>query len=561
MSETAVSFSSEAPPYPGAADERELLRFTTAGSVDDGKSTLIGRLLFDSAGVYEDQLDSVRKLGKSGSGGVMDFALLTDGLRAEREQGITIDVAYRYFSTPKRKFIIADTPGHEQYTRNMVTGASTAHLAVILVDARYGVLPQSRRHAYIADLLGIRHIVVAINKMDLVGYSEEVFEKIRSEFAKFASRLRSDLYFVPISALHGDNVVIKSANMEWYQGATLLHFLETVHVGGEYNLTEVRFPVQYVIRPDQNFRGYAGQLVSGIIRKGMPLIVLPSGQTSKVKSIVTLDGELDMAFAPMSITVTLEDELDVSRGDMLVEPSHQPEVSNRFDARIVWMNAQPLELGRNYIIKHTAHVTKARVSSLRYRMNINNLEREPASSLQLNEIGAAVLESHKPLFFDPYGRNRATGSFILIDPLSNLTVGAGMITGRPIEGQVFTGKEGAVTAEERTTRAGHKPCFLWLEAPEEVAEQLERRLFDRGCLVTILASQPAAALPQVAVACGAAGLIAIFRAEKAPTLSLAKQLQRHNLIHVRSDQIPATTTDAVEFLLQLLVRDEILRSA
>ena len=328
-------------------EETELLRLSTAGSVDDGKSTLIGRLLYDSNGVYEDQLASIRQFPVNRSSGAFDLALLTDGLRAEREQGITIDVAYRYFATAKRKFIIADTPGHEQYTRNMATGASTANLAIILVDARNGVLPQSRRHAFIAPLLGIQHIVVAINKMDLVGYSEEVFEQIRSEFAEYASRLQTpDLHFIPISALKGDNVVEKSHKMSWFDGSSLLHYLETVHIASDRNLTEFRFPVQYVIRPDLDFRGYAGQVASGVVKPGDPVMALPSGRISRVKAISTYDGDLTQAFPPMSITLCLEDEIDISRGDMLVPPSHSPHVARRIDARLVWMHER--KLGNRY---------------------------------------------------------------------------------------------------------------------------------------------------------------------------------------------------------------------
>ena len=327
-------------------EEKELLRLSTAGSVDDGKSTLIGRLLYDSNGVYEDQISSVRQSPVNRSAGAFDLALLTDGLRAEREQGITIDVAYRYFSTPKRKFIIADTPGHEQYTRNMATGASTANLAIVLVDARNGVLQQSRRHAFIASMLGIQHLVVAVNKMDLVGYSETVFNEICAEFADYAARLQiPDLHFIPISALKGDNVVDKSRKMEWFDGSSLLHYLETVHIASDRNMTEFRFPVQYVVRPDLDFRGYAGQVASGVLKPGDRVMALPSGQTSRVRSIVTYDGEIEQAFPPMAVTVCLEDELDISRGDMLVPPSHLPHITRRIDARMVWMNEQKLEIG------------------------------------------------------------------------------------------------------------------------------------------------------------------------------------------------------------------------
>ena len=412
-------------------EEKGLLRLSTAGSVDDGKSTLIGRLLYDSNGVYEDQLASVRQSPINRSSGAFDLALLTDGLRAEREQGITIDVAYRYFSTPQRKFIIADTPGHEQYTRNMVTGASTSNLALILVDARKGVLQQSRRHAFIASLLGIQHIVVAVNKMDLVEYQQEVFDGICEQFTDYAARLQApDLHFIPISALNGDNVVEKSANMPWFDGSSLLHYLETVHVASDRNLTEFRFPVQYVVRPNLDFRGYAGTVASGIVRPGDSLMVLPSGRATRVKSIVSYEGELTYAYPPMSVTVCLEDEVDVSRGDMLAPPSHLPHAVRRLDARLVWMHDCELEIGRSYLLKHTTQTVRATVETLRYRVNINTLERESVPALGLNDIGAVVIETQKPIFCDPYRRNRVTGSFILIDPLTNATVAAGMVTGR-----------------------------------------------------------------------------------------------------------------------------------
>lgn len=496
-------------------EEKELLRLSTAGSVDDGKSTLIGRLLFDSKGVYEDQIASVRKVSAGQAAGTIDFALLTDGLRAEREQGITIDVAYRYFSTPRRKFIIADTPGHEQYTRNMATGASTANLAIILVDARKGLLPQTRRHSFIASLLGIPHMVIAVNKMDLVDYSQGVFEQIRSDFSAFAAQLQiNDLQFIPISALAGDNVVEKSGRMPWFEGPSLLHYLETVHIASDRNLKDMRFAVQYVIRPNLDFRGYAGQVASGILKKGDPVMVLPSGLTSRVKSIVTQDGELSLAFAPMSVTVCLEDELDVSRGDMLTHPQHSPHVSRCVDARVVWMSERPLDLSREYLVKHTTQQVRARVSSVRYRININTLEKEPSRELRLNEIGAIVLHTHRPLFFDAYRRNRTTGSFILIDRSSNETVAAGMITGREArEGHRLEGlqyESGRVTAADRESRAGHRAATVWLSGNETAAYLLERELFNRGCAAHVLAEQSyVQQLPELARICNAAGLLTI----------------------------------------------------
>jgi sulfate adenylyltransferase large subunit len=471
--------------------ETDLLRLSTAGSVDDGKSTLIGRLLYDSNAVYEDQLASVRQSPVNRSSGAFDLALLTDGLRAEREQGITIDVAYRYFSTPKRKFIIADTPGHEQYTRNMATGASSANLAIILVDARSGVLQQSRRHAFIASLLGIQHIVVAVNKMDLVDYSEEIFNKICAEFADYASRLQApDLHFIPISALNGDNVVQKSTRMPWFDGSSLLHYLETVHIGSDRNLTEFRFPVQFVVRPDLNFRGYAGQVASGVVKPGDPVMIMPSGRTSRVKSISTYDGELDRAFPPMSVTLCLEDEIDISRGDMLVPPSHPPHSARRFDARVVWMHEQKLEIGRTYLLKHTTQTVRATIDTLRYRVNINTLEKEAGTALGLNDIGAVVIETQKPIFCDPYRRNRTTGSFILIDALTNATIAAGMITGREPgprksapDATVAPSAGGRVSPADQESRAGHRAVTLWLDTKVEVAHQLERLLFDGDCRV------------------------------------------------------------------------------
>ena len=500
-------------------EEKDLLRLSTAGSVDDGKSTLIGRLLYDSNGIYEDQLASVRLSPINRSTGDFDLALITDGLRAEREQGITIDVAYRYFSTQRRKFILADTPGHEQYTRNMATGASTSNVAIILVDARKGIIAQSRRHAFIASMLGTQHIVVTINKMDLVGYSEEVFNRLCAEFADYASRLQApDLHFIPISALHGDNVVEKSGNMPWFDGSSLLHYLESVHIGSDRNMTEFRLPVQYVIRPDLDFRGYAGQIASGIVKPGDPVMVLLSGRTSRVRSLVAYEGELTQAFPPMSVTVCLEDEIDVGRGDMLVPPSHRPHVSRRIDARLVWMHEEPLEIGRNYLLKHTTQTVKASVHSIRYRININTLEKEVSGGIGLNDIGAVLIECQRPLFCDPYRRNRATGSFILIDPLTNVTVAAGMITGRELP----PGDSGGTVVEpspalrhritrlEQQSRAGHRIATIWLDAAPEVALQLERILFDANCRVhAVSAPEMGSHVPEVAHALNEAGILAL----------------------------------------------------
>ena len=464
--------------------QTELLRFTTAGSVDDGKSTLIGRLLYDSKGVYEDQLASVRKATRNLSTNGLDLSLLTDGLRAEREQGITIDVAYRYFSTPRRKFIIADTPGHEQYTRNMATGASTANLAIVLIDARYGVLPQSRRHAFLAALLGIPHLVVAVNKMDLVEFREDVFLAIRNEFQDFAAQIEApDVTFIPISALDGDNVVKRSQRTPWYHGPALLEHLETVPLTSDLNLTDMRFPVQYVIRPNLDFRGFAGQIASGVIRRGDAVTVLPSGRCSRVQSIVTWDGELPEAFAPMSVTVCLEDEIDISRGDMLALVSNLPHASQRFEATVVWMNQQPLAPNRTYLIKQTTQVTQARVREIRYRIDVNTLAHQPVSELELNAIGVVSVEAQRPLFFDPYRQNRATGSLILIDPITNETLGAGMI----LQPQAAPASLGRVTDAERRAARGHGPLAICLpDGRADLARSLERRLFAHGYAVHVI---------------------------------------------------------------------------
>ncbi len=409
---------------------KDLLRFSTAGSVDDGKSTLIGRLLYDSRSVYEDQVRAVTGLaGGAGAGsGQIDFALLTDGLRAEREQGITIDVAYRYFSTARRKFIIADTPGHEQYTRNMATGASTADLAIILIDARKGILTQSRRHAYIASLLGTRHLVAAINKMDLVEFSEEVFRKIAGEFEVLVRSLgNAELTVIPVSALEGDNVVERSARMLWYQGSTLLEHLENVPVWTDAGARAFRMPVQRVIRPDQNFRGFAGQISAGTVRQGDVLTALPSGRTSRVASIVTFDGELEAASAPLSVTVTFEDELDISRGDLLAAPGRLPEAATSFEATVVWFDGARLETHRPYLVKTGAQTLPARVARVLWRTNVTTLADEAVNSLGMNEIGVVEVELTRTLFFDSYAENRAGGAFILIDPQTNATLAAGMI--------------------------------------------------------------------------------------------------------------------------------------
>jgi bifunctional enzyme CysN/CysC len=411
----------------------ELLRFATAGSVDDGKSTLIGRLLYDSKAIFEDQLEAVERTSRQRGEAGTNLALLTDGLRAEREQGITIDVAYRYFATPRRKFVIADTPGHVQYTRNMVTGASTADLALVLVDARNGIVEQSRRHAFLASLLRVPHLVVCVNKMDLVGYDQDVFEAIKAEFRAFAMKLEvTDLAFVPISALHGDNVVHRSANTPWYEGSSLLHHLEEVHIASDRNLIDVRFPVQYVIRPRDDslhdYRGYAGQVAGGVLKPGDEVVALPSGFASTIDAVETSDGPVAEAFSPMSVTVRLADDLDVSRGDMLCRPANRPTVGQDVEAMICWLTDTPLRVRGRYAIKHTTREARALVSDLQYRLDVNTLHRdESADTLALNEIGRVRLRTTAPLFYDEYRRNRATGSFILIDEATHATVAGGMI--------------------------------------------------------------------------------------------------------------------------------------
>lgn len=411
----------------------DLLRFTTAGSVDDGKSTLIGRLLYDTKSIFEDQLEAVERASKSLGDGHVNLALITDGLRAEREQGITIDVAYRYFATPKRKFIIADTPGHIQYTRNMVTGASTANLAIILVDARHGVVEQTCRHAFIASLLGIKHLVLCINKMDLVNYDQKVFLKIKEDFEQFSSKLFiQDIRYIPISALKGDNVVDRSRIMEWYQGPTLLYTLENVHIASDYNLVDCRFPVQRVIRPQtaefHDFRGYAGRIESGIFKPGDEVLAMPSGFTSRIKSIETIDQKLDEAFPPMSVVITLEDEIDISRGDMIVKPNNQPVSGQDVELMICWLNEKKLVPNGKYALRHTTKEVRCIIKDVRYKVNINTLHKiEDDLSIGLNEIGRIHIRTTQPLFYDSYKKNRATGSVILIDEATNETVGAGMI--------------------------------------------------------------------------------------------------------------------------------------
>ena len=417
----------------GQTDHNGLLRFTTAGSVDDGKSTLIGRLLYDSKSIFEDQLEAVESASNQKGIDGTDLSLLTDGLKAEREQGITIDVAYRYFATPKRKFIIADTPGHIQYTRNMVTGASTADLAIILIDARHGLLEQTHRHSFIASLLGLQHVVVCVNKMDLVEYSEDCFNEIVSAYKEFSSRLNiTDIKFIPISALHGDNVVESSENTPWYGGGTLLHHLETVHVGADRNLQDCRFPIQYVIRPQtdahRDFRGYAGRVASGVFKVGDDVVAMPSGQTSKIKEIFVGDAHVDKAFPPLSVAITLEDDIDLSRGDMLARPNNQPSKSKLLDAKICWLSETPLNLGTKYILRHTSSESQSRVAKIHHEIDINTLHRiEGVTEISVNAIARIQIKTASEVLVDDYRRNKTTGSFLLIDPSTHQTVAAGVI--------------------------------------------------------------------------------------------------------------------------------------
>ncbi|TVQ87088.1 MAG: sulfate adenylyltransferase subunit CysN [Deltaproteobacteria bacterium] len=504
---------------------KELLRFTTVGSVDDGKSTLIGRLLHDSKGVYDDQLKDATLTSSTGEG-VVDFARLTDGLRAEREQGITIDVAYRYFSTPKRKFIIADTPGHVQYTRNMATGASTANVALILIDARLGVLEQSRRHGFIAHLLGIPHLLVCVNKMDLVAYDAEVYHQIVKTFSDFCEELSfRSVQFVPVSALLGTNVVDRAPeSTPYYDGPSVLEYLETVEIKGDINLSDFRFPVQYVLRPNLHYRGFAGQIASGIVKVGDEIAVLPSGKTTRITHIDTYDGELEEAFAPMSISLRLSDEIDISRGDLIVPVSAPLLRGRRVDAMLVWMSETSLDPGKTYLLKHMTRLIRTNVASVRWRLDLERLERDASvEGLGLNDIGLVQLDVHSELCFDPYHDNRASGAFILIDSLTNTTVAAGMLQGLTDENEISEARRGSqVSAEERRVRLGHEGGILALGGPNvsdllKVAWAIERRLFDEGVLAAVTTE------PEIARALRAAGLFAVLcgSAEEALNYSIS----------------------------------------
>lgn len=512
MSHQSDLISTDIEAYLKQHEQKQLLRFITCGSVDDGKSTLIGRLLFDSKMLYEDELAKIEADSKTQGavGGKFDPSLATDGLKEEREQGITIDVAYRYFSTAKRKFIIADTPGHEQYTRNMATGASSADLAVILIDARHGVMTQTKRHSFIVSLLGIRHVIIAINKMDLVDFDEVTYDRICADYSTFSRRLDlPDLHFIPLSALNGDNVVDRSENMPWYNGSTLMNRLESVYIGSDRNLQDFRMPVQWVNRPNLDFRGFCGTIASGIIRKGDEVMVMPSRKTTHVKEIVTADGNMDEAFAPLAVTLTFEDEVDASRGDMIVKPGNVPATSDTVEAMLVWMAEEPMVPGKTYIVKHSAQQITGSIESLRYRIDVNTLHSSPSPQLNLNEIGRCRLSLNEPICFDPYKSNRSTGAIILIDRITNATVAAAMILDRSAGGKKLAAWEeelaaeddakqagdlSEVTAEEREARYGQKPATVLLtgltsSGKTTIAKAIERKLFDSGRAVTVLDGQ------------------------------------------------------------------------
>ena len=509
MSHKSDLIATDIDAYLNQHENKELLRFLTCGSVDDGKSTLIGRLLYDAKLIFEDQLEAVAsessKVGTVAQG--LDLALLVDGLQAEREQGITIDVAYRYFSTEKRKFIIADTPGHEQYTRNMVTGASNSDLAIILIDARNGVLTQTKRHSFIVSLLGIKHIIVAINKMDLMNYSEDVYQKIKADYAEFSTQLdiSGDLRYLPLSALNGDNVVESSEQMSWYEGAPLMTMLEGIQISSDRNMTDFRFPVQYVNRPNLDFRGYCGTVASGLLRKGDEVIALPSKKTSKISSIVTYEGELEEAFPPQAVTLTLEDEIDISRGDMLVHSTNTPYFTDYLEVQLVWMTEEPMEIGKQYLFKQATKKTTGSVTDVKFKIDINTLAQEAPPTLQLNEIGRCELVLAQRIAFDTYKENRTTGSFIIIDRLSNVTVGAGMIIGvandqskaawdSEQDANFLQANRSLITREERQKRLGQEPKILLLTGltgagKSTVACALERKLFEMGRTSLVLDGQ------------------------------------------------------------------------
>ena len=544
--------------YLAKYQQKELLRFVSVGSVDDGKSTLIGRILYDTGMVFEDQMAAVRAASQSDE---PDLALLTDGLKAEREQGITIDVAYRYFATDKRKFIIADTPGHIQYTRNMVTGASTADVALILIDARLGVLEQSRRHAYIASLLGIPHLAVCVNKMDLKEFSEEVYDAIRADFMEFGKTLRfKDIQFFPVSALLGDNVVSDSENTPWYDGPNVLGYLETVPVSADRNYDDFRYPVQYVIRPNLDYRGFAAEVASGVIRKGDDVVALPSGKTSRIKAIDTYDGELEEAFAAQSVTILLEDEIDISRGDMIVKPDNLPRITRRFDAHIVWMHEKPLDTEKAYLIKHTTQTVRAQIDEIYGEVDLATLEEKPTEGLCLNDIAKVHLSCHRALYVDDYTRNRQTGAFIVIDSLTNNTVAAGMIaledTGQDLEealkelrAESAMEPKTFVSPNERMERFGQRGATVWLTGLPgsgrwALAYALERKLFDQGRTATVVipVGEDLRSMISAAKAVTDAGLINIC-AFPSPTkqdrIQLAERIGENRVVQVYVNTDPA----------------------
>lgn len=549
----------ELSPFLQREKQKDLLRFATAGSVDDGKSTLIGRLLYDSRSVYEDQLESVTKASVGRNAGAIDFSLLTDGLRAEREQGITIDVAYRYFATNKRKFIIADTPGHEQYTRNMVTGASTAELAIVLVDARKGLLPQSRRHAYISALLGLSHLVIAVNKMDLVDYDQATFDHIETDFRRFLARFQDvQSYFIPISALVGDNVVTRSQTMPWFEGPSLLEYLETVKTGKNIIHAPFRFPVQRVVRPNLDFRGYAGTIASGSVKPGDAVTILPSGREAHIARIVTFDGDVDTAHAPQAVTLTLDREIDIARGDMIAKSENLPETATDIEATLVWLNEMPGEINKRYRLKHTTSLQTADLKSIQYRVNVNTLDREQTETLEMNSISVVRLETARPIAFDPYQRNRGTGSFILIDIATNATVAAGMIIGRASQPELRgTNRQlpeaKPVTFGERIARQGHIGAVITLNGDAELAWRLERHLFSRNATVFVLQSNPHAdELMRL-------GSLVLLPGEPGSDISI--RIAAGPVELAAEGAIPASAKDAAHWLEGVLERKQILLPA
>ena len=532
-------------------ERTELLRFVTMGSVDDGKSTLIGRLLHDSHGVYDDQLRAVKQASHM-EGAEIDYSLFTDGLVAEREQGITIDVAYRYFATSKRKFILADTPGHVQYTRNMATGASTASVAIILIDARLGVLQQSRRHAYIASLLGIPHLVVCVNKLDLVGYDEATYRRVCDDFGGFASRLGfADVTFLPVSALRGDNVVHASPRTPFYRGPTLLEYLEAVPVDDDRDTRPLRYPVQTVLRPSLDYRGFAGQIASGVVRPGDEVVLLPSRRKTRVVGVDDAGVAVPEAFAPMSVTLRLAEEIDVSRGDMIVHPGSVPRVEERFDAMIVWMQERPLERGKSYFLKHTTRTVRASVEAIGFRVDLDTLERVPATGLAMNDIARITVQTQRPLFLDAYEDNRVTGAFILVDALTNDTVAAGMVleaTGEAADTVRSEQPTSHVSASERRQRIGHGGGVVVIEANEDAsgsAYAVERLLFDRGYLVTVVSG---ASAEESAAACAEAGIIVVCAVPRHVGTAIRERLGAERVVFVGTVSVEEMAGEAARRL-------------